>query len=88
MFKCYEVYNMYPSPNILQLTKSRRIKWAGYVERMGEMRNLYRILVGKPQEKRSLTRPRRRRGDNMRKDLREIKWEGVDWIHLAQDRYQ
>jgi hypothetical protein len=53
---------------------------------MGEGRNVYRVLVGKPEGKRPLERPRRRREDGIRKDLREIGWGGVEWIHLAQDR--
>jgi hypothetical protein len=52
----------------------------------GEMRNVYNILIGKPEEKRPLGRSRHRWEDNIRMDLREIRWEGVDWIHLAQDR--
>jgi hypothetical protein len=53
---------------------------------MGEKRNLYRILVGKPEEKRPLGRPRRRWVDNIKMDIREIEWSGVDWIDMAQDR--
>jgi hypothetical protein len=55
---------------------------------MGEMRSVYRILVGNPKGKRSYGRPRRSWEYNIRRDLREIEWEGVDWIHLAQDRDQ
>jgi hypothetical protein len=55
---------------------------------MGEKRNAYRALVGKPEEKRSLGRPRRRWEDNIKTDLREIGWGGMDWIHLSQDRNQ
>jgi len=57
----------------------------GHVARMGEMRNAYRILAGKPEGKRPFGRPRRR-WENIRMDLRETGWEGVDWMHLAQDR--
>jgi hypothetical protein len=60
----------------------------GYVARMGEMRNAYNILVGKPEGVRPLGRPRHRWEVNIRMDLGEIVWEGVDWIHLAQDRDQ
>jgi hypothetical protein len=62
--------------------------WAGYVERMGETRNAYRIFMGKPEEKRPLGRPRHRWLDNIKIDLREIGWDGMGWIHLAQDRDQ
>jgi hypothetical protein len=70
------------------MIKSRRLRWAGYVARMGEKLYAYRILVGKPEGKRPLGRPRRRRVDNIKKDLREIGWDGMDWIDLAQDRDQ
>jgi hypothetical protein len=61
---------------------------AGHVARMGEKRNAYRILVGKPEGKRPLGRPRRRCVDNIKMDLREIRWNGMDWIDLAHDRDQ
>jgi hypothetical protein len=70
------------------MIKSRRMRWAGHVARMGEKRNAYRILVGKPEGKRPLGRPRRRSVDNIKIDLREIGWDGVDCIDLAQDRDQ
>jgi hypothetical protein len=70
------------------MIKSRRMRWAGHVARMGETRNAYRILVGKPEEKRPLGRPRRRWVDNIMIDLREIGWDGIDWIDLAEDRDQ
>jgi hypothetical protein len=70
------------------MIKSRRMRWAGYVARMGEKRNACGILVGKPEGKRSLGRPRRRWVDNIKIDLREIGWDGMDWIDLAQDRDQ
>jgi hypothetical protein len=62
------------------------MRWAGYVARMGEERKLYKVLAGKPEGKRPLGRPRRRWGDGIRLDLREIGLGGVDWIRLAQDR--
>jgi hypothetical protein len=63
--------------------------WAGHVARNGEKKNAYEILVGKPERKRPLGRPRRRWEDNIRMDLREIGWKRVvDWLHLAQDRDQ
>jgi hypothetical protein len=70
------------------MIKSRRMKWAGHVARMGPKRNTYKILVGKPEGKRPLKRPRRRWVDNIKMDLREIGWDGMDWIDLAQDREQ
>jgi hypothetical protein len=83
-----ELHNLYFSPNIIRMIKPRRMRWAGHVARMGETRNAYRILVGKPEGKRPLGRPRRRWVDNMKIDLREIGWDGMDWIDLAQDRDQ
>jgi hypothetical protein len=79
---------LYPSPNIIRMMKSRTLRWAGYVARMGARRKTYRILVGKPEGKRSLGRPRRRWVGNIKIDLREIGWDGMDWIDLAQDRDQ
>jgi hypothetical protein len=70
------------------MIKSRRMRWAGHVARMGEMRNVYRILVGKPEGKRPLGTPRRRWVDNIKMDLRETGWNHLDWIELAQDRDQ
>jgi hypothetical protein len=64
------------------------MRWAGNVARIGEKRNAYRILVGKPEGKRSLGRRRRKWEDNIKMDLREIGWVGMDWIDLAQDRDQ
>jgi hypothetical protein len=66
--------------------KSRRMRWAGYVARMGEKRNAYRLLVGKPEGRRPLERPRRRWLDNIKIDLVDVGWGDVDWIGLAQDR--
>jgi hypothetical protein len=83
-----ELHNLYCSPSIIRIIKSRRIRWAGHVARIGEKRNAYRILVGKPEGKRTLGRPRRRWEDSIRMDLREIGWGGVDWIDLAHDRDQ
>jgi hypothetical protein len=83
-----ELHNLYSSPNIIRMIKSRRMKWAGHVARMGETRNAYRILVGKPEGKRPRGRPRRRGVDNIKIFLRKIVWDGMDWIELTQDRYQ
>jgi hypothetical protein len=79
-----ELHNLYSSPDIIRQIKSRRMSWAGHVARMGEGRNVYRGLVGKPEGKSPLGRPRRRWKDGIKMDLGEIGWEG--WIHLAQDR--
>jgi hypothetical protein len=62
--------------------------WAGHIAGMGEKRNTYRILVGKPEGERPLGKPRCRWEDNIRMDLREIRWGGMDWINLPQDRDQ
>jgi hypothetical protein len=81
-----ELNNLYSSPDIIRQVKSRRMRWAGHVARMGEVRKVYKILVGKPEGKRPLGRPRRRWEDGIRMDLREIGLAGVDWIRLAQYR--
>jgi hypothetical protein len=80
-----ELHNLYSSPDTIRQMKSRRMRWAGHVARMGEGRNVYRVLVGKPEGKGSLERPRRRWEDGIKMDLTEIGW-GVEWIQLAQDR--
>jgi hypothetical protein len=72
-----ELHNLYCSPSIIRIIKSRRMRWTGNGTRMGEKRNAYRILVGKPEGKRSLKRPRRRWEDNVIMDLREIGWGGM-----------
>jgi hypothetical protein len=69
-----ELHNLYSSPDIVRQIKSRRMRWAGHVARMGEGRNVYRVLVGKPEKKRTLGRPRRRWKDGIKMDLREIGW--------------
>jgi hypothetical protein len=74
------------SPSIIRIIKSRRMRWAGHVARMGMKRSAYRLLVGKPEGKRQLGRLRRRWVDNIRKDLGEVGWVDVDWIGLAKDR--
>ena len=81
-----ELNDLYSSPNIVRVIKSRRMRWAGHVARMGEERGAYRVLVGKPEGKRSLGRPRRRWADNIRMDLQEVGCGYMDWIGLAQDR--
>jgi hypothetical protein len=81
-----ELHNLYSSPDNIWQVKSRRMRWAEHVARMGEERKMYKVLVGKPERKRPLGRPRRRWEDGVRIDLREIGLGGVDWIRLAQDR--
>ena len=81
-----ELNDLYCSPNIVRVIKSRRMRWAGHVERMREERGLYRVLVGKPEGKRLLGRPRRSWVDNIRMDLQEVRCGYMDWIGLAQDR--
>ena len=66
--------------------KSRIMRWAGHVARIGEGGGMYRVLVGKPGRKRPLGRPRRRWEDNIKMDLQEVGFGGTDWIELAQDR--
>jgi hypothetical protein len=77
-----ELHILYSSPNIIRQIESRSMRWAGHVARMGEERNVYRVLMGKP----PLGTPRHRWEDGIRMDLREIGWGSVDWIQLAQDR--
>jgi hypothetical protein len=81
-----ELHNLYTSQNIIRQIKSRRMRCAGHVARMGEERKVYKLLVGKPEGKSQLGRPRRRWEDGIRMDLRETGWECEEWIHLAQDR--
>jgi hypothetical protein len=83
-----ELHNLYSSPNIIRIIKSRRMRWAEHVSRTGAKRNTYRILVGKPEGKRPLGRPRRRLVENITMDLREIGWDGVDWIDMTQGKDQ
>jgi hypothetical protein len=77
---------LYSSPNIIRQIESRRIRWAWHVARMGEDRKLYMVLVGKPEEKRSLGRQRRRWEDGIRMGLREIGWgvcSGSSWLRIG-----
>jgi len=80
-----ELNNLYSSPNIVRVIKSRIMRWAAHVARIGEERVVYRVLVGKPEGRRPLGRPRRRWVDNIRTDLQEVGCGYMDWIGLAQD---
>jgi hypothetical protein len=73
-----ELHNLYASANVIRMIKKGRVRWAGYVARMGQMRNSYKILVAKSEGKTLLGRPRHRWEDSIRIDLKEIGWEGVD----------
>jgi hypothetical protein len=81
-----ELHNLYSPPDVIRRIKSRRMRWAGHVASMREGRNVYRVLLGKPEGKRPLVRPRRRWEDGIKMDLREIGWGCVEWIHLAQGK--
>jgi hypothetical protein len=81
-----ELHDLYSSSSIIRIIKSRKMRWAGHVAQMGEKRNAYRLLVGKPEGKRPLGRPRRRWVNNIRMDLGEVGWGDVDWIGQAKDR--
>ena len=76
------------STDRFRVIKSRRMRQAGYVARMGEKGGAYRVLVGKPEGNRSLGRPRRGWDDNIKIDLQEVGCGGMDWIELPQDRYR
>jgi len=83
-----ELHDLYSSSNLVRVIKAGRLRWAGHVARMGEGRGVYRVLIGKPEAKRLLGRPRGRWQDNIKLDLREIGIDGANWIRLAQDRVQ
>ncbi|KAJ4443398.1 hypothetical protein ANN_05066 [Periplaneta americana] len=83
-----ELHALYSSPGVIRNIKSRRLRWAGHVARMGESRNAYRVLVGRPEGKRPLGRPRRRWENNIKMDLREMGYDDREWINFAQDRDQ
>ena len=78
-----ELRDLYSLPNIVWVVKSRRMRWVGYVARMGEGRGVHRVLVGKPEGKRPLGKPRCRWENNIKMDLREV-GGGGDWMELAQ----
>jgi hypothetical protein len=79
-----ELRDLYSLPSIIRIIKLRRMRWVGHVARMEEKRNTYRLLVGKPEGRRTLVR--RRWVDNIRMGLGKVGWVDVDWIGLAQDR--
>jgi transcription termination factor 2 len=83
-----ELPDLYSSPNIVRVIKSRSMMWTGHVARIGEGRGVYRVLVGRTEGKRPLGRPRRRWKDNIKMDLGEIGIDGTNWIRLSQDRVQ
>jgi len=80
-----ELNELYSSPNIFQVIKSRKMRWTGHVARMGERRGVYKVLVGNPEGMRPLGRPRHRWEGNIKMDLQEVGCGGMDWIELAQD---
>jgi hypothetical protein len=81
-----KLHGLYPSPSIIRVMKAKRIRLAGHVARMGEVRGAYNILVAKPEGRRLLGRPRRKWKDNIKMDIGEIGFGDVNWIHLTQDR--
>jgi hypothetical protein len=81
-----ELQGLYSSPGIVRVSKARKMRWVGHVACLGEVRGAYNILVGRPEGRRLLRKPRRRWDDNINIDLREIGLGDVDWIHLVQDR--
>jgi hypothetical protein len=83
-----ELHDLYSSPNVVRVIKSRRVRWTEHVARMGEGKGAYRVLVGSPEGKRPLGRHRHRGEDNIKMDLLEVGIDGANWIRLAQDRVQ
>jgi hypothetical protein len=81
-----ELHGLYSSPSIVRVIKARMMRWAMHVARMGAVRGAYNILVGRPEGRRPLGRPRSRWEDKIKMDLREIRFGDVDCIHWAQDR--
>ena len=78
-----ELNDLYSLPNIVRVVKSRRMRWAGHVARMGEVREVHKVLMGKPEGKRPSGRPRRRWEDNIKMDLREVGGGRGDWMEFA-----
>jgi hypothetical protein len=83
-----ELHSLFSSTNIVRVIKSRRMRWARHVARMGEGRGVCRVLVGRPEGKRQLGRSRRMWEDNIKLNLRETGIDGANWIQLPQDRFQ
>jgi len=81
-----ELNDLYSSPSIVRMIKSRGMRWTGHVARMGKGRGVYRVLVGKPEGKRPLGRPRHRWEDNIKMDLQQVECGSMDGIELSQDR--
>jgi hypothetical protein len=81
-----ELHDLYSSPSIIRMIKSRRMRWEGHIARIWEKTNAYRLFVGKPEGKRPLGRSRRRLVNNIQMDLSETGWGGVDYIGLARNR--
>jgi hypothetical protein len=81
-----ELYDLYCLADIIRVIKSRSMRWAGHVARMGDRRGAYRVLMGRPDGKRSRGIPGRRWGDNIKINIQDVEWGGVDWIAVAQDR--
>jgi hypothetical protein len=80
-----ELNDLYSSTNIIRVIKSRRMGWEGHVARMGDRRSAHRVLVGRPEGKRPLGRPRSTWENNIKMDFQKVWWGGMDWIDLAQD---
>ena len=83
---CEELNDLYCSSNIVRVIKSRRMIWAGHVARMGELRDVYSLLIGEPEGKRPLGKPRRRWEDNIKMDLQKVGCGGMGWFELAHGR--
>jgi hypothetical protein len=81
-----ELNDLYSSPTIVRMIKSRRMRWAGHVACMGEGRGVYRVLVGKTEGKRPLGRPRSRWKDNIKADIQKVECGGMEWLELDKDR--
>ena len=86
LFRRQKINDLYGSPNFVWVIKSRRMKWAGHVARMGDRGDICCVLVGKPEGKRQLGRPRRKWEDNIKMNLQKVGCRSMDWIELAQDR--